>query len=72
MKNLKFAILTLFLVGSNMVMLSAPPPPPTGGPACWPPPCIPVDNGIIFLIVAGALLGAKKIADSRKKSSPAH
>jgi hypothetical protein len=54
-------ILTLyFSVGT--LALYAPPSPPAGGgtPACWPPPCIPVDGGIGILLVAGAALGAKE------------
>jgi hypothetical protein len=49
-----------------------PPPPPTGGaanPPCWPPPCIPIDGGIGFLVIAGAALGVKKMYD-HKKSKP--
>jgi hypothetical protein len=30
---------------------------------------MPIDGGISFLVAAGAALGAKKIYDSRKKSS---
>ncbi len=44
------------------------PPPPGGGmgPNCWPPPCVPIDGGITFLLVAGAAYGAKKVYDLRK------
>jgi hypothetical protein len=59
-----FTVLFLFVVNS---IFSAPPPPPAGSPACWPPPCIPIDNGVIFLILAGVILGLKKIYDLRKK-----
>ena len=62
-------ILTLFLIifGSQF-LLSAPPPPPAGSPGCWPPPCVPIDGGITFLIAAGAAYGAKKLVDARKKN----
>ncbi len=50
---------------------AAPPPPPGNGPACWPPPCIPIDGGISILMAAGAAYGAKKIYDSRKKQESA-
>jgi len=70
MKNLK-TLASFALILFSGIIYSAPPPPPTGGPACWPPPCIPVDNGVIFLIAAGLLFGAKKLYDLRKKSSPA-
>jgi hypothetical protein len=70
MKTLKFLFTAVILLGCQ-VLISAPAPPPSGGttgPACWPPPCVPIDGGIIFLIVAGALYGVKKIYDSRKKT----
>jgi hypothetical protein len=40
---------------------------PTNNPGCWPPPCIPVDGGIVFLIAAGAAYGTKKIYDFKKE-----
>jgi hypothetical protein len=51
--------------------LAAPPPPGGGGPTCWPPPCIPVDKGSVFLILAGLGLGAWKLytAFFRKKTA---
>lgn len=67
MKTLRLFITFVIVLGSQVVF-SAPPPPPTGGPVCWPPPCVPIDGGITFLIAAGAAYGAKKIHDSRKKS----
>ncbi|HEY1040023.1 MAG TPA: hypothetical protein VGF30_11490 [Bacteroidia bacterium] len=44
------------------------PPPPGGGmtPACWPPPCVPIDGGVTFLLIAGAAYGTKKVYDLRK------
>lgn len=50
-----------------------PPPPPGGGPGggtppCWPPPCVPIDGGITFLLAAGAIYGSKKIYDINKKA----
>lgn len=44
----------------------AQPPSPTD-PACWPV-CIPVDNGLIFLMVAIALYGTKKLYDYQKRA----
>jgi hypothetical protein len=46
-----------------------PPPPPAGGPGCWPPPCIPIDNGVIFLMVAGTLYAVKKLYDFKKQKA---
>lgn len=67
MKAIKTILAAAATLGAQ-VAFSAPPPPPSGNPSCWPPPCIPIDNGMIFLIAAGALYGAKKIYDSRKKA----
>lgn len=43
-----------------------PPPPPPDNPPCWPPPCIPVDGGILFAVGAAAAFGGKKLFKSRK------
>ncbi len=46
-----------------------PPPPPAGGggtPPCWPPPCIPIDNGISLLLIAGVYFGYKTVFRSNK------
>ena len=73
MKTTKLFLTAIILLVCQVV-ISAPAPPPSGGttgsPACWPPPCVPVDNGILFLIAAGAIYGAKKIYDLRKKAQP--
>ena len=37
-----------------------------GGNGCFPPPCVPIDNGIVFLLVAGTMLGAKRYTDSKR------
>lgn len=46
-------------------IIKAPPAPPaaeggTTAPPCWPPPCVPIDGGIGWLIAAGVAYGAKK------------
>ena len=64
--NIKFILSVIFTLGINLLCLSAP-PPPSGTPACWPPPCIPIDGGISFLIAAGALYGAKTLHDKHKQ-----
>jgi hypothetical protein len=64
------ALTVICLVFLGNVMFSAPGPPPGGGgsnPPCWPPPCIPIDGGIGFLMAAGAAYGAKKFYQSRKE-----
>lgn len=75
MKNLKQYIFTLlFLIAMSIVnnaFAGGPPGPPGGGgggPPCWPPPCVPIDGGISFLLFAGALYGSKKVYDISKKA----
>ena len=71
MRSFKLFCTVIFFFGTQL-LISAPAPPPGGGggtPGCWPPPCVPIDGGITFLIIAGAAYGAKKLADSRKKSN---
>ncbi|HRF81365.1 MAG TPA: hypothetical protein PL070_14910 [Flavobacteriales bacterium] len=65
MKNvLRFALVTtaLLLPFAGVVLAQG-----VGGPpACWPPPCIPIDGGISLLVAAGTLLGGKKALDLRR------
>ncbi len=60
----------LLVIASYVANAGAPPPPPGGGmaPPCWPPPCLPIDGGISFLIAAAAVYGGKKLYDFQKKS----
>ena len=60
----------LLFAASYVANAGAPPPPPGGGmaPPCWPPPCLPIDGGIGFLIAAAAVYGGKKLYDHQKKS----
>lgn len=67
MKKTAFYSVLIMVVLCSQHLFAAPPPPPAAAPPCWPPPCIPVDGGISFLIAAGAAYGAKKLYD-RKKS----
>ena len=66
----KHLFLAGLLVASAFVMQAGPPPPPGGGmaPPCWPPPCIPIDGGLSFLVAAAAIYGGKKLYDHQKKS----
>lgn len=70
-KSLVVAIFVFLFVNVSISLAGGPPPPPPGGggPPCFPPPCMPIDGGISFLLVAGAALGAKKMYDSRKNSA---
>ena len=38
-----------------------------GSPSCWPPPCIPIDGGMSFLVALGVAFGSKKLLDMRSK-----
>ncbi|MCC7333014.1 MAG: hypothetical protein IT232_10460 [Flavobacteriales bacterium] len=79
MKNKKriiFLLLFVLLSSINNIVLASGAPPPRpggGGPGgggfpCWPPPCVPIDGGISFLLLAGAIYGGKKIYDINKKA----
>ncbi len=64
----KFLLSIIFITSFTLCCIAAgPPPPPAGGPACWPPPCIPIDGGISLLIAAGAIYGGKKLFSKQKK-----
>lgn len=70
MKYLGFLIIVIFLVFlPQSIEAAAPPPPPPGGAPCWPPPCIPIDGGIVALMGAGALYAAKKIYAHKKEKN---
>ena len=65
---LKFNLLLAF-IACNMPLFAQPPggPPPGGGgttgttPPCWEPECVPIDSGLIFLLIAGLVLGARML-----------
>jgi hypothetical protein len=73
----KILLLFLFTLCSTKLLNAGPPPPPppppgggTGGnPACWPPPCVPIDGGISLLIAAGALYGGRKLYKQNKSKN---
>lgn len=63
-------ILVLSLTPDLITRVCAQPPPPPGGTTgapCWPPPCVPIDGGIVFLIAAGVGLGLVKAVGSRRR-----
>jgi hypothetical protein len=49
------------------------PPPnpgaPGGGPLqpCWPPPCVPIDDGIVWIAVIGLAFGFYKMYKENNK-----
>lgn len=68
MKARIILLIYFVIIGTTICLAGPPPPPPSGGsPTCWPPPCIPIDGGISFLIAAGALYGGKKLYNKQKE-----
>ncbi|HWY38598.1 MAG TPA: hypothetical protein VNY73_08570 [Bacteroidia bacterium] len=69
-KTAKHIFIAGLFVAASYVAQAGPPPPPGGGstPSCWPPPCLPIDGGISFLIAAAAVYGGKKLYDYQKNS----
>lgn len=45
-----------------------PPPPPGGGPPCWPPPCIPINKGLVFLAISAFALAVYQLKLFRIKT----
>lgn len=68
MKKLAY-LSAVFLILVLPEFINAAPPPPPGGAPCWPPPCVPVDGGIVALMAAGAIYASKKIYDRKKQKS---
>lgn len=78
MRNLKrfifIAIIFIAMSIFNNAFAAGPPGPPNGGPGgppCWPPPCVPIDGGISFLLLAGVAYGGKKVYDISKDKKKA-
>jgi len=48
----------------------APPSPPGGGggPPCWPPPCVPINKGLVFLALAALFLAIYQLRIFRTKT----
>lgn len=72
----RFIFTLLFIVALSIVnnaFAAGPPGPPGGGggPPCWPPPCVPIDGGISFLLIAGFAYGGKKVYDISKDKKKA-
>ena len=65
-----FTFISLF---GSVALFAQPPggPPPGGGggdPPCWAPECIPIDGGIIFLIVGGIMLGVFTVYSHKSRA----
>ena len=71
-KHIVVLVFTFFLfIIPGMEIYAGPPNIPAGGggPPCWPPPCVPIDGGLTFLLIAGAAYGGKKAYDISKKKA---
>jgi hypothetical protein len=68
MKKLLY-IFALLLIGFSTDLKAQPPDPGGGGgdPPCFPPPCVPIDGGLSWLLVAGVAYGGKKVYELNKK-----
>lgn len=61
-------VIALILVAQSLLAQPGGGPPTGGGnPTCWPPPCIPIDGGLGFLLAAGLAFGGKKLLELRSK-----
>tara|TARA_B100001093_G_scaffold341800_1_gene326615 strand:- start:20880 stop:21074 length:195 start_codon:yes stop_codon:yes gene_type:complete len=61
----KLLTILFLLISINVIAPLAPwGPEPPPGPPCWPPPCIPVDGGILTFTFFTMLFGVKKIKDN--------
>jgi hypothetical protein len=52
----KLASLLLLLLFPLIMIAQGPPPPPPP-----PPPGLPIDGGLLFLLIAGIVYGVKKL-----------
>lgn len=61
----------LFLAIGFVYDLKAQPPNPGGGgdskPNCFPPPCVPIDGGLSWLLIAGTVYGGKKLYNANRE-----
>lgn len=64
------ALITTLVAIAFVNNIQAQPPDPGGGagntPSCFPPPCVPVDGGLSWLLIAGTIYGGKKIYNANK------
>ncbi|WGD35857.1 hypothetical protein [Olleya sp. YS] len=65
-KNKTLIALVLFLLISIVGVSQIVTPPPPQQP---PPVGLPIDNGIVLLVVLGLIYGVYKVMSSRKKSN---
>ncbi|HJS01544.1 MAG TPA: hypothetical protein VJ780_11480 [Flavobacterium sp.] len=61
MMNKRLILLLVLLSFQNVFSDSTPPPPPT------PPPGVPIDNGIVAMILIGVLFGCYVVRNIKLK-----
>ena len=61
---IKLFLIVIFIVVNGVAFAQCPGGPPCGGPNQPPPPGLPVDGGILFLLASGLVYGVVKL---RKK-----
>ena len=68
MKRFLIILTILLSVGFSTDVKAQPPDPGGGGggPGCFPPPCVPIDGGLSWLLIAGSVYGGKKIYELSK------
>jgi len=69
-----FITFCLITIANFNSLLQAQPPPPGGGggdsnPGCFPPPCVPIDGGLSWLLIAGTVYGGKKLYNAKKEQN---
>jgi|UPI0003465D7E hypothetical protein len=67
--HISLLAIAAFVLISEAVLAQPSGGSPVGGgsPGCWPPPCIPIDGGMSFLVALGVAFGGKKLLDMRSK-----
>ena len=69
MKKLLYFSCLFILICMDSDIKAQPPDPGGGGnnePGCFPPPCIPIDGGLSWLLVTGIAYGGKKVYEMNK------
>ncbi len=70
-KILRKTLLLCFFTVAFSALNAQPPGGPggggTGNPSCFPPPCVPIDGGLSWLLIAGAAYGGKKVYEMNNK-----
>jgi hypothetical protein len=70
MKPVNKILLFVFLVAGSYAESFGfgAPPPPGGGAPCWPPPCVPINKGIVILCFAALFFGFYLIYSRGKRT----